>query len=715
MKRLQLFHGLGTRFAVATLALAASRVQADPPVVSPEDIQQAARVALAQGVAFLKQRAEKDEQGWIIPPGQNFTRRVIGSKQVALRYREVEVDVPVYEYKQVVTFVQGSPGDPPRKVVTQQPVRKTGTRKETRLVVDPKGSIEKTTKHPVYEKGDNTVFWYPSTIGDNALAVCALRRAGVPDDDPVMSRMLSNLKEYLGTYRAPDQTWNLAWLVAALAPVQDKDAIAWTEALVGRLLDGQITDGAARGLWGPMSFHPRLLSVLARDYLAIAAEIPQREAKLKQKKTKANEDAVEEAKFALRLQQDIVERWMRRALRFGFVEVNLVWEAGADPLVHFAGSSDFIYNQRSADLESTWAALHALAVAAENKRLPQQSARPVLKRLLGTSSTVGLTTVPSELPMPVLARAANALAALQPADGRWTECNFHQPVTDFDTFASVLPVPVDPKSFPPLASPVTPLSAAQGIGALESIGRAVGMDKLGKFQRNFATGSEGRRAEMESLIKTAWANPAKRPTLAPSSYDLFLALARPAPVGGTAPNSALPEDQLTQLLILAGNPTGRWATVTVRTPHPFIASSTRERYAVLKGFPNRVWNGGRSPVEMNKAHIFSPNVLANSPSLRRDAEAHTTAVAVYFLAGRVENPDAALAELETHPELPELRKNVDSLLMGKAVTVAPAPAAPATPPASPADAPPATETKTAPEGQAPAKPVETKPKPDESF
>lgn len=698
------------------LALVASRVQADPPAVSPEDIQRAARVALAQGVAFLKQRAEKDPQGWIIPPGQNATRRVIGSKAVVVRYREVEVDVPVYEYKQVVTFVQSSSVDPPRKVVTQQPVRKIGTKKVKSLAVDHNGSIEKTIKHPVYEKGDNTIFWYPSTIGDNAMAVCALRRAGVPESDPVMSRMLVNLKEYLGTYRVPDQTWNLAWLVAALAPVQEKDAITWTEALVGRLLDGQITDGAARGLWGPMSFHPRLLSVLARDYLAIAAEIPKREAKLKQKKTKANEAAVEEAKFALGLQQNIVERWMRRALRFGFVEATLLWEANADPIVHFAGSSDFLYNQRSADLESTWAALHAIAVAAENKRLPQQSARPVLKRLLGTSSTVGLTTVPPELPMPVLARAANALAALQPADGRWTECNFHLPVTDFDAFASVLPVPADAKSFPPLASAVTPLSTAQGIAALDSIGRAVGMDKLGKFQRNFAAGFEGRRTEVESLIKTAWANPAKRPALARPSYDLFLAIARPSQAGGIGPNSLLPEDQLTQLLILAGSPTGRWAAATAKTPYSFIPSSTRERYAALKGLPNRVWNGGRSPVEMNKARVFSSNVLVGSTSLHRDAEAHTTAAAVYYLAGRVEDPEAALVELEAHPELAELRKNVDLLLMGKAVPApAPAPAAPTTPPVSPADAPPSKETKAPPEGQPPAKPVETKPKPDESF
>jgi len=507
------------RFAAAILAVSAVQAQTGPPAVSRADLQQAARVALAQGVIFLKKRAEKDPEGWIIPPGR--PNRIVDWKEVVVRYREVEVDVPVYEYKQVVTFQQASPGEPPKKIVTQQPVRQTGTKKQTGLKYDPEGPIARKHKVPIYEKGGNT-FWYASTIGDAALAVCALRRAGVPEHDPIIQRMMENFGAYLGTYGLPDQTWNLAWLTAALAPNKGQDAIAWTQKLAGRLLDGQITDGPARGLWGPMSYHPRLLSVMTRDYLAIAAEIPKREAKLKKLKTKANDAAVEEAKLALTRQQDLVESWIRRGLRFGLVELPLQWEANADPIVLFSGSSDFIYNQRSADIESTWVALHGLAVAAENQRVPQQSLRPVAKRLLGTSSPVGATLVPPEMPMAVLARAANALATLQSPDGRWTECNFHQPVNDFDTFGSVLPVPADPKSFPPLASPVTPVSAAQGAAALESIGRAVGMDKLGKFQRNFAAGVVGRTTELQSMIKAAWPTPAKRPTLAPASYALFL-------------------------------------------------------------------------------------------------------------------------------------------------------------------------------------------------
>src|SRR5258705_6197593 len=41
-----------------------------------------------------------------------------------------------------------------------------------------------------------------------------------------------------------------------------------------------------------------------------------------------------------------------------------------------------------------------------------------------------------------------------------------------DALPIFLPVPADPKSFPPLASPVTLLSTAQGIAAMYCIGRA---------------------------------------------------------------------------------------------------------------------------------------------------------------------------------------------------------------------------------------------------
>ena len=63
--------------------------------------------------------------------------------------------------------------------------------------------------------------------------------------------------------------------LAAVAMAQTEDTLAaeWTEKLASRLLDGQITDGAARGLWGPMCVNPRLFAILMRDYLASEAEL----------------------------------------------------------------------------------------------------------------------------------------------------------------------------------------------------------------------------------------------------------------------------------------------------------------------------------------------------------------------------------------------------------------------------------------------------------
>ena len=611
-----------------------------------------------------------------------------------------------------------------RKIVTKQPIRQIGTRKEKHERWDPEGPLERIYKKPIYEHVGDTR-WPFSGIGDAAMATCALRSAGVPDSDPVIQRMMDNLIGYLTVYGTPDQTWNLAWLTAALAPAEGKAANEWTQKLAGRLLDGQITDGPARGLWGPMSFHPRLMSVLARDYLAADAEVKKRQAKQKEKPTRQNQALVDDAEGDRARIRRISDKWSRATLRFASVELPMIWEEiGGGEKVMFPGYSDFLYNQRSADMESTWVALHALSIAAEYHRLPKESFRPDTKALPGTTPVAGRppgspspvllsTTVPPENAMAVLARAANALAALRPEDGRWTECNFHQPVTDFDTFKSVLPVPAESDSFPPLPTPVTANSAAQGLAALDSIARAVGLEKVTKFMSHYTAGAKGSRVETRTMVKTAWPNPLKPPALVPALYDYFLAASRPLVASvATDPESDLEEDQLMQLLILAGNPAGNWSAKNSRA---YIPSSTRERYNALKDTPNRNWKGFevRSPVELEKAHFYYYNAVSSAYTAS-DGAAYATAAAVLYLAPRVENPGAVVQQLAGDPALAERRKEADQLL-----TIKPKPKpAPVVAKAQPQPQPVTDRPKPQPEAEVPVipvKPADTKPKSDEKF
>lgn len=692
---------------------------------SPADLEYATRVALAQGVMTLKKLAEKDPQGWIIPPVQRV--RITGYKDVPMKYRMVDVDRPIYEYTDLVVFIPGpSPGEPPIKQVRQVPTKQIGTRKESHIRWDPEGPLELIYKQPIYEYiGDTS--WQFSLIGDSAMALEALRAAGLSEGDPVVQRMVDNVVAYLDTYGPPDQTWNVAWLAIVMARTDGALAAEWTEKLASRLLDGQVTDGAARGLWGPMCVNPRLFAILMRDYLAGEAELAKRQAKAKEKPTKANKVLADEAEGARNRLKKYADSWSHMALRFATAEFPMVWDDQQSEKVNFQGTTDFFYNQRSADMESTWIALHALAVCAEAKRLPKESLRTSIPPAYGSIAKIGekakrppavdsqlnAETVPPESSMAVLARAANALAALLPEGTGWSECNFHQPVTEFDTFKQYLPVPADPASFPPLASPVTAMSAVQGVAALDAIGRAVGMDKMAKFLPKYLAGAQGRTTAMQELIKNLWPKTTQRPArFGQDVFGLCLALARPLEVNAHEVNSAAPSaDQLARMLILAGDPTGEWGS---RMSRAQISSSSRERYAVLKDMPGRNWRDWKlnSPVELQKAHVAQYNVTPTTFNTSPGAP-YATAIAVHYLASRLKNPGATLQQLCADPKLAEQRNGVDVLLLDKPKPK-PVPVVAAKPTAVPGKSnivKPTEETIPV----IPIKPADTKPKKDESF
>ena len=728
---------LSLKLIAPPAALAQSPAPSPAPAAQPElitatpaDLEYATRVALAQGVMTLKKLAEKDPQGWIIPPVQRV--RITGYKDVPMKYRMVDVDRPVYEYTDVVVFIPGpSPGEPPIKQIRQQPTKQIGTRKESHIRWDPEGPLEMIYKQPIYEYiGDTS--WQFSLIGDSAMALEALRAAGLSEGDPVVQRMVDNVFAYLDTYGPPDQTWNVAWLAIVMARTDGALAAEWTEKLASRLLDGQITDGAARGLWGPMCVNPRLFSILMRDYLAGEAELAKRQAKAKEKPTKANKVLADEAEGARNRLKKYADSWSHLALRFATAEFPMVWDDQMTEKVNFQGTTDFFYNQRSADMESTWIALHALAVCAEMKRLPKESLRTSIPPAYGSIAKIGekakrppavesqlnAETVPPEPSMAVLARAANALAALLPEGTGWSECNLHQPVTEFDGFKQYLPVPSNPESFPPLASPVTATSAAQGVAALDAIGRAVGLDKLAKFLPKYLAGAQGRATAMQDLIKTLWPKTTQRPgQLRQDVFGLCLAIARPLEVNAHEVNNAAPAtDQLTRMLILAGDAAGEWGSRMSRVQ---ITTSSRERYAVLKDRPGQNWKYWHlnSPVELTKAHVAEYNVTPTGYNTSPGVP-WATAIAVHHLASRLKNPGATLQQLCADPNLAEQRKGVDVLLIDKpkpkpkpVPVVAANPAKSAGTPAKGGVVKPTEETIPV----VPLKPADTKPKKDESF
>jgi hypothetical protein len=341
--------------------------------------------------------------------------------------------------------------------------------------------------------------------------------------------------------------------------------------------------------------------------------------------------------------------------------------------------------------------------------MPVESLRPKIARKLGVQAT---PLPPPERPDAVMARAANGLVAQQAKDGRWGECNLHQPVTKFSAFTSTLPVPPDPKGFPPLSSPVTATSTLQGMVALNSVGEVAGMDRVLKaFNGPYLAGLAGSRREIDAMLATFLPKPAVRPVLKMADYDLILALARPLAQGGEDAASIRANELLLRTLILAGTTNGVWG----RGILPMVSStSVRARLEALKSIPGRVWSRPGDPVEMNKAHLWQGNV-----NIARDAEGFATAVAVLYLAGHVENPATAADDLASTPSLLELRADVEKQLLSKVKPkITPAPAD-ATPPALTHAAPRIeAEPAVAADGDVPAieaPPVNATPKADETF
>ena len=666
----------------ATVALGG---EAMSPLSEPDAVREAARVAMAQGVAWFKERAARDPEGWLVGPSR--VRSVIGWTNVTVRYRKVTVPVPVWEHTNVVVFVQDSSVGAPRRTVQSQPWRLTGkTNYVEQMTFDPNGPIVREEKRPLLDPKGN-VCWRFADLGDSALAVYALRRAGVPDTDPVIQCNLANLREAVAIRGLPDQTWNLAWLAAVFAETPGDAAAELTARLAGRLLDGQFRDGPARGLWGPDSFHHRLLAVALRDYLASDAELQAATKELKERDTRAHQQRVEDATVVLDRSKAYLDSITRQMLRLTAVESPFAWDQNAVPRVSMPGTLTFFYNQSAADLECTAIAALGLAAASDQKRLPAESFRPespaAAKPARGTSPHAGprqaAPAIPSlgsppppERAIAVLARAANAIAARQSRDGRWDEANLHQPVSDFATFSSVLPVPAIAKSFVPLASPVTPASAAHGAAALAAIDRAVGVDKFGvALSRARDAGLAAATRELNQWIETR--RPKRQQPATFQTADVEALLPATALIGRKrAPDVAA--DELIRWLVLTGQTNGAWRSAQRLD---YIPSSSRARFAALEKQPGGVVE--RLPMEnLRLAHIYICNAVVRDTTWApaRDNDAYFTALAVLCLAGYLDQPAAALAEYAAVETLPVRRAALHARLRQPPPAPAPVPVAP---------------------------------------
>ena len=477
-----------------------------PPAadLDPAALQWAVRACVAQGVAYLTNRAATDANGWVVPPIR--THRLIGYTNQVLRYSERAT--PLYEYESYTVY-ERRPGADSQSARTLKPV----VRQRIKRVIDPEGGpkhlyrdengpIVRETRVPVYERtGPDR--WAHGTIGQNAMALYALLGAGVSPQEPVMSILAEGLVRLVNDYGVPDATWDLAWLTAGLSRWPDITAREAATACASKLLDGQILDGQARGLWGPACINIPLLAVAYQHEQDLAARQAKTDLAAKEKPdSRARVMAASDAASDLLLFQRNMKRIAMLAMAFDQVDAPFVDIGDEDvPGIQISGLPQYIFNQNAADLESTSLALFALREAAEASCLPRETWRPKMEGAVGVPRP--------EQADAILARTANALKNLQLRTGDWHACNLLQPVSAFNKLARMVPgLPVDPRSFAPLPSPQTPLATLQGYAALVEIGRIVGFEKaLGRFRSSFMAGLAAARRQIGALPDRTTADP----------------------------------------------------------------------------------------------------------------------------------------------------------------------------------------------------------------
>jgi hypothetical protein len=635
--------------------------QRDP---APAAVQLAARAAIARGVTYLKDRAAADPDGWIAPPYR--TRVAIGTTNVTLRYREQKT--PKYEYETYATY-ERRPGassvDTAVVPVQRQRIKRVIDLEggPVTLVEDPKGPIQKTVTRSVFGPGGYD-YWRFGQLGQNALALYALRVAGVAADDAVVQDTAEKLRTFVQSYGMPDATYELAWFAAGFARMPGKDAEELTQQLASKLLDGQITEGAARGLWGPVCINiPLLASLCLREPALVESLQKAREAEKGLPEHKRPGPRVAKMEAELDALQADIRRVSMLASQYDRIDKEEIPLGKDDARISVWGVPDYIFNQTSADIECTALVLFALREVARAGRMPDQTWRPEAGRKSGMSGRPQAARVVNQAPVPpesVMVRAANAIAQLQKPDGNWTESNMHQPVKAFDGLGrQVAGVPVKAGSFKPLPSAQTPFSSLCGYSALADIADIVGYAKLqALFQPKFAAGAVQAGASARTIPDCR--PEAKIGGFTPPFDAYFFAgsaLVDPGTSRLASSNAVL---RMVADVVSRLGKDGAWWAVDGTERSSLIFASTRARMATLDVMDRKK---GEIVMDRSVAHIRAN--WGSAPHRTVQSDVLATSYALAFLANHVRPPltvcrvgEGALPASTLEPALRALEKQV---------------------------------------------------------
>ena len=597
---------------------------------------EAVRGALATSVDYLLKKCETNYMTFAIPPVTQ--KRVIGYEEqipYEVKYREEKVQIPVWKdiYEEYETFSAGGGSSTSardlQKVKAKRLIgrEKIGTKEETRLIADPNGPISQT--HHRYGKpifGDGQDIFQAGVIGANALVYVALRKCGVPEDNPVMDNMFREFERLINDHAIPDYTWDVAWLAAAFCNNKQeryKDLRDW---LVSKLIDSQIKEGPGRGFWGPISIDTTLLPAMLAYEQKLNEERKQAQQQLKEKtddrkrKERAEQAENELERFVLSYRY-ITQQGVR------FNDCTSRYNASARegiPPISVTGLPYYYFNQTLADMESTYVALFAIREAHENGFLPEET-----KRVMTTANR---PVAPSEKSSATLARMAAALTGRQNSNGQWDECNTHQPITSFKALGLPDLLAGDQLT---LESPVTHLSTVQGFASLLNAGRAVGLEKL--FSRYGPQALKAMQAQHDAVRSFLAGQTAGR---AFEPYDFCLAVTGlHRHLGGNEETNRDLWIRMAYKLVSIQNPDGSWSK---ERENSTVFSPSLLQFRLKNA--EKAHNAQQAKLEPDKRKEFDPKNWLHHHSWHHyeymPASRIKTAMAMMFLADGVRMPAA---------------------------------------------------------------------------
>ncbi len=446
----------------------------NPPAeaIQPELLQAATVEATRNGIASLLARlkAPDNDSGLVFPPIPSYDRKRVGTERIEVRGEWRMVEVPIYERAYEEALVPKTDeygniiGHETKRVLRAGKL--IGTTQERRFIRDPKGPDVHTISRALYDKNEAVVV-SPGILGLNAMALYVMTQAGL-DQDPDVRSLAQDLMRTVDDVGLPDRTWDLAWLAAAYAVMPAGEHDAFLKNLLSKLIDGQITEGDAAGLWGPICINYDLLA----RFLVIDVKLRPELISL-QKRVDAITDRRSANARQLQAQLDKYQTLMEEVIRarktcstqgFGLLEVTRQFKPTDSYLLN--GLPYYIYNRIAADMDSTFVATFALAEAARSQRL--------------IDSTIRHRPAGHQLSNPIATRkvvldALKRVAAAQQQHGGWHETNLLVVNHAFDPMSemSLHEVPYHGR-LPVLPSAESVRSNLAGAAALEALRIAAG-------------------------------------------------------------------------------------------------------------------------------------------------------------------------------------------------------------------------------------------------